>query len=331
MVKVEAMSEKGYSVGDIQEFFKHSVKNLGPIERMQNMYRIRPKRAVVGETSRLQQMKPNRMQVDYLRKRTNRDLILKMRQGGVTTLSCIQATDSGVWEDSFQSAIMAHILPNVKGFLRIIKAAFNAYKADWGSLHEVTPIIDNVNELGIKETGSNIRVCTDAKGLTLDFLHISEACFVEDDRISEAVEAVPLTGQVIMESTPNIAAGMFYDMWSLRLKGEYCPYKDHFYPWWWHYPEEQDLEFLRAEDNFNYTDKEEVLIKAHNLTQKHILWRRMKIAEAGSDEAEFLRKYPEDPSTCFLYGSHSVFSIDALAHMFRSEKSPAFTGFLKSN
>jgi hypothetical protein len=317
-------------MSELQDFFQETCKALGSEERLNNLYRIRPKRMVPGERSRMMFFRMNKMQQSYSRMQTNRDLILKMRQGGVTTYSCLYALDKALWEDGSHSAIMAHKRDSVKVFFRITKNAFNWFQKDWGQLYPVTSKTDNVNELAIKETGSELIVCTETKGLTLDFLHISEACFVGDDLISESLESVPLSGKVIMESTPDVAAGIYFDLWDQASKGEPCSFQACFFPWWFQYPEDEDIYTLRPVDPVNYSDKEALLAKVHELTPLHIAWRRIKVSECGGDEGEFMRKYPEDPSTCFLAGSSSVFSPETLMALSKQERKPAFYGDLLS-
>lgn len=313
---------------ELQKLFQERVGALSAKERMNNLYRIRPKRSKPGETSRFAWFRMNKMQSDYWEKQTNRDLILKMRQGGVTTLSCLKALDMAIWNKGTNTAIMAHVRESVKGFFDIVKDSFAQFQKDWGHLYPLTTRRDNRTELAITETGSNLKVCTETKGLTLDFLHISEACFVEDSRISESIESVPYSGQVVMESTPNIAAGMFYDMWVMGISGKECPYTNHFYPWWWHYPEEEDWDFFAPKDKLFFSEKEKLLVNVNNLKDQNIVWRRMKIAEAGGNEGEFERKYPEDPETCFLSGSSSVFDPEILNALYKNQRPPSFVGDL---
>ncbi len=319
-------NSEGATLEELQKYFADSCRAIGPYERLNNLYRIRPKTAT--NSRRLITFRMNAMQSDFYLSHTNRDLILKMRQGGVTTLSCIIALDKALWEAGTHSAIMAHVRDNVKKFFRITKTAFKEFQNDWGVWYPVHNTVDNVNELHIKETGSELIVCTESKGLTLDFLHISEAAFVDAERISESVESVPLSCWVILETTPDKASGMFYSLWDTALKDSSALYKSHFYPWWWQYPEEQDLPFLKPKPDFAYSDKELALVKQHNLTPEHIIWRRLKISESGGDEGEFLRKYIEDPLLCFLSGSQAVFPSEVLAALWSGERAPAFTGDL---
>jgi hypothetical protein len=330
--KVDKMSLGRYSKGEIQEFFIESVKNLGTAERMENLYRIRVKERLDDESvsTHIQQFNKNRMQCDIDSKQSNRDLILKMRQGGVTTYSGLVELDKTIWENEFQSAMMAHVQPRVKDILASIKNSYRWFCKDWGELYPTTTNNDNVSQLVIKETNSCLRVCTETKGLPLDRLHISEAAFVPDDRISESCESVPQGGQIIMETTPNIADGFFYDMAMLCINGKHCPYRFHFYPWWWQYPEEKHAHLFVPESDIAYSDKEQILIRQHELTPAQVVWRRMKIAECRGDEGEFCRLYPEDPITCFLSGSKSVFPVDVLSNLFKSCREPSFRGDLIS-
>lgn len=329
LTECERLDQSKAPKSKIREYFQTSVSQLSPFERINNLYRIRPKRPVVGQSSRLVFFSANTIQSTFWQSHTNRDLILKMRQGGVTTFSCLVALDLCLWSHGINAAIMAHVRDNVQKFFRITKTAFTQFQKDWGDLYPVHNAIDNVSELQIAETGSFLSVCTEAKGLTLDFLHISEAAFIDDARISESLEAVPLSGWVIMETTPDTASGYFYDLWDSGSQGNLASFKNHFFPWWFQYPEAEDYPKLKALPTFSYTDREEALIKQHNLTREHILWRRLKISEAGGDEGEFMRKYPEDPMTCFLSGSRSVFNADILTSLWKQERPPAFIGDLQ--
>jgi len=294
------------------------------------MYRIRPKRAVPGEKSRLVFFTPNKMQAEFWKNHTNRDLVLKMRQGGVTTFSCLIALDLCLWTPGVHTAIMAHVKELVKKYFRITTTAFKAFQEDWGMFYPVSKKVDNVNELQIKENNSSLTVCTECKGLTLDFLHIAEAAFVPDDRISESLEAVPLSGWAIMETTPDTATGLFYELWDIWERGDMCTFKGHFFEWWYQYPEPQDIPFLKTTKEFVYSDKEQILASSHDLSREHVIWRRLKIAESGGDEGEFSRKYPEDPRNCWLSGASSVFPAAVLAALWRNERPPAFVGRLES-
>jgi hypothetical protein len=328
--EIEKMSSNKEDILVIREHFRKEMLRLGPKERINNLYMIRPKRAIPGRRARYLAFRMNKMQEHYWDNRTNRDSILKMRQGGTTTLSCIIALDMCLFGLGTNAAIMAEVLPNVKKYFRITKNAFTQFQNDWGDLYPVTNTIDNAFELLIGETGSLLMVCTETKGLTLDFLHISEAAFVQEKRILESLESVPLSGHVIMESTPDGASGLFFKSWDSFLKRpDNSMFTGHFYPWWWQYPEVEDIDCLKRPKEVVYTDKEEDLINTFELDETHILFRRLKISESGDSEAEFLKKYPEDPVTCFLSGASSIFSADIVRSLWIHNSDPAFKGDLR--
>ena len=327
---IDQMASKGEPISVLREYFRSALIEIGPKERLNNLYKVRPKRAIPGERSRYVSFRMNDVQDHYWENRTNRDSVLKMRQIGLTTLSCIIGLDMCLFNDGTNACIMAHVLPNVKKYFRITKNAFIQFQKDWGELYPVTNTVDNVSELHIAETGSIMMVATETKGLTLDFLHIAEAAFVENSRIEESIESVPLSGHVVMESTPDGASGIFYEHWNSFLTNpESSLFTCHFYPWWWHYPETEDIPYLKRPKEFNPTDKESELINKYKLNPDHIIWRRNKISESGNNESEFLKKYPEDPITCFLSGSHSVFDADITRSLWINAKDASFKGDLR--
>jgi len=331
--QITVLVEQGTDDIEIQNFFKNSCRDLGPWERLNNLYKIRPKTPVAGERERLAFFQPNLMQQIFWENHTTRDLVLKMRQGGVTTFSCLIALDKALWEEGTYSAIMADTKDHVKEYFNITKRAFKTFKKDWGAFYKVTENVDNVNALRIEETNSSLLVCTDARGLSLDFLHIAEAAFIEDAKISDSIEAVPLIGWVILETTADGASGLFYDLWDQSSKDKDSLYKPHFFPWWVKYPEEEQLEIIRARvpKNISYSDKEKRLMEENNLNELHIVWRRLKLSESKQDEGEFNRKYPEDPMSCFLSGDSSIFPPYILVGLWKNEYIPAFIGDLIQN
>lgn len=118
---------------------------------------------------------------------------------------------------------------------------------------------DNTNELSFSN-GSRIQVGTSFRSGTLQFLHISEfgkICLKYPERVREivegAIEAVPQTGYVFIESTAEQGEGAFYDyaMEAYRQKDEKLTKQDyrlHFYPWW------KDMEYRTMEEVTITTD-----------------------------------------------------------------------------
>jgi hypothetical protein len=82
------------------------------------------------------------------------------------------------------------------------------------------------------------RVATSAdvnagRGLTIHNLHCSEVARwlrEPEEALASLRAAVPVDGDIILESTPNGAAGVFYEEWQRATE---TGYTRHFFPWWY--------------------------------------------------------------------------------------------------
>ncbi len=106
---------------------------------------------------------------------------------------------------------------------------------------------------------------------------------------------------IVYESTPNGAAGRFYEMCMAAMRGE-SKWAFHFYPWWW--DSEYCIPLEEGESLEPYNDEELALIAQHGLTPAQIKWRRDKLLSRGQ---LFYQEYPEDPITCFLLSGAARF------------------------
>ena len=68
---------------------------------MHNLYKI------VDDDAKIVVFKPRAEQDSFMRNRTNRDIILKARQLGFTTLACIDFLDDCLWTRNLIPEIMA--------------------------------------------------------------------------------------------------------------------------------------------------------------------------------------------------------------------------------
>lgn len=245
----------------------------------------------------------NRVQRHFAEHMTGRDLILKSRQIGFTTVIRAYCYKRSI-EQSLRSISLAHddkttqkmrrmekiyyeYMPPVLG---ITRTQDNAAITSYSNMSEVT-----LATAGSKEGG---------RGGTYNLFHGSEIAFWPNAAfiISGAMQGVPKDGEVVFESTPNGAQGLFYEEVQKAKTGE-SEYTLHFYPWWW--DDEYALP-LKGGECLIYTSVEKALVDKHGLTPEQIKWRRRKIAEPGMSDL-FAQEYPEDPETCFLTSGDSAF------------------------
>lgn len=144
--------------------------------------------------------------------------------------------------------------------------------------------------------------------------------------ILPAVPDPPL-GQVDLESTPNGAAGPFYDF-AMSAQWEGANLEDdyalHFYKWW---DEPKYAKPTTEEDwkTFTPTEEEQSLIQTHSLSIGQILWRRSKMREMSKTGTPFEQEYPEDLMGCFLLGGNSYFEVEVLKYLMGETKTPVKT------
>lgn len=312
--------------------FRDAMLKLGHEERIRNLYRVQDKL-----TKQAKFFVPNGPQEKYLKTKHVRNIILKCRQVGFTTLNCIRALDYAIWESNMRTGIMCHKLQVVKTiFNDITKFCYNWFLRDWGHLYKPVEKNDSSTALSFSHDGlgrpleSSILVLHDFRGKTIHFMHVSEAARIERDRLVGSLNGVPDNGEITLESTAAGRSGEFYRLWqSWRTKGPVAPYKGCFIPWYKYYPENlADWEMPKAEI---LTNRERELLSSYKnkITDSHLFWRRWCIeAKCGGDEELFENEYPTNDQDCFLTGDANVFSSTILKMQDRNTRDPIFTGHL---
>lgn len=324
MEEIMRMEKSGAMVETISSFFISEMKRLGWKERIKWLYKVRDK------NGKLVPFRPNQEQLEFIEHRKGRDIILKSRQVGYTTLACVYSADRAMWDD-WRCGIMAHRQDTVKKIFDIVKDINDAFKKDWGKLYPLEEDKNNVTRLtwtGIVK--GELTVAFDFQGYTLNFLHGSEAAFIDSSRLSNSFQAVPENGEICLESTPNGKGGFFYKCWQNHKKfGDNAPYKGFFIPWYKHYPE--NIERYNY-DTGKLSEKEQELINQYKLQNHHINWRREKIrGDFEGNEDNFDAQYPTDDESCFLSGASSVVPRGTLKYQETFIKPYSHIGIFKLN
>lgn len=255
----------------------------------------------------------NKAQAHFQAHRTGRDLILKARQLGFSTL--VQGEMFRKTVTSTQTTItLAHDAETTQKLRRMADRFYDNCK--FGDIQPIRkyanatlatyPEFDSTSTIataGNTETG---------RGDTYTMMHGSEVAFWKD---AEKIIAGAMQGgspEVVLESTPNGAQGFFYERCMEALSGD-SVWTLHFYPWWW------DVDYRLDGDAITPTDEEQRLIQLHGLDHAQIRWRRDKIRELRD---LFKQEYPEDPTTCFLTSGNSYFG--DLSNVFIAPMNPEY-------
>lgn len=251
----------------------------------------------------------NRMQRYFHTHKINRNIVLKHRQGGMSSSILGDMYTDGIVIPHTYCAVVSH---ETRATQRLLDRVHFFHD----SMEEPRPEVgaESRSEMTFPNTHSSIYIGTAGarafgRGDTIRKALLSELPFYEDpERILIAVEdAVPITGEITIEFTPNGEDNIGYERWVKAREGK-SPYKPFFFPWWWSadYAIPLDSPYALAEDRgeLSFTGEEIELIELHHLTESQIRWRRWKIAEKGG---LFWQEFPEDEMSCFITVGDPVF------------------------
>lgn len=193
----------------------------------------------------VQPFKPNQAQRRFIKRLWHRNLILKARQLGFTTLIAIMWLDHALFNGNQRCGMIAQDRETAESIFRD-KVVF-AYDHLPEEIRERFPLARaSTKELLFAHNNSSIRVATSVRGGTIHRLHVSEfgkICAKFPHKAEEVVtgsfQAVPQSGIIVVESTAEGTDGEFYKMCqraqalvagkTLLTRSQY---RFHFYAWW---------------------------------------------------------------------------------------------------
>lgn len=189
--------------------------------------------------------KPNAAQKKFVDRLWHRNIILKARQLGFTTLIAILWLDHALFNADQRCGIIAQD-KNASEVIFRDKVKF-AYENLPTEIRERFPLKrDSAAELLFEHNNSSIRVATSMRSGTIHRLHISEfgkICAKFPDKAVEvmtgSIPAVPASGILVIESTAEGREGDFFRLTQAAQKHFYSrkklsskDYRLHFYAWW---------------------------------------------------------------------------------------------------
>lgn len=199
-----------------------------------------------GEEEKVLPFIPNRAQRRLMSRLHTRNIILKARQLGFTTLVSIMWLDTALFSrDPMRCGIIAQDKEAAEIIFRD-KVKF-AYENLPPEIKAIMPLAkDSATELMFSHNNSSIRVATSMRSGTIDRLHVSEfgkICAKFPDKAKEvktgSIPAVPKSGIIIIESTAEGQEGEFYTMTQRAIRqaeAKTVPtvrdYRFHFFAWW---------------------------------------------------------------------------------------------------
>lgn len=245
-------------------------------------------------------MKFKKAQTHYLLNQTNRDIFLKARQLGITTLSVIDMLDDCVVIPNTVCGLIAHTREDVQKIFRIAKIAYENLPDNF----KPTVKYDNKNELYFADHNSLFYVAVKIRGGTVNKLHFSEAAHIKnfDDVYAASAESVPQDGVIRVETTAKGLGGPYFSMWNDSMGGgnDYAP---HFYGWNW------DDEYIRSAEGIEFEQDERNIQEQYSLTDEQLSWYRWKKSNL---KRLFQQEYPINPDEAFIASGGNRFNIELL-------------------
>ena len=251
----------------------------------------------------------NRAQREYSERCSQKNVVLKARQLGVTTYVAARFFVQTITRPGTVTVQVAHTEDSAQAIFAIVRRFWDHLPARLkrGALRTSR---SNVRQLGFVELDSEYRVETAdenaGRGMTIHHLHCSEVSrWPHGGRgtLASLRAVVVPNGEIVLESTPNGAVGVFYEEWQ---KAEETGHTRHFLPWWY---DESYQEEIKKEKVLPFTPEEEELVKLHDLTEEQIAWRRTAWKTLRGLAGQ---EYAEDPMSCFLASGECVFDLAAV-------------------
>jgi hypothetical protein len=297
-----------------------------PSWRLSNLYKI----IVKGESDDdvlVMQFVPNRAQRRLIKRLWHRNLILKARQLGFTTLIAVLWLDTALFSKSpIRCGIIAQDKEAAESIFRDkVKFAYNSLPE---SIREARPLAkDSANELLFSHNKASIRVATSMRSGTIHRLHVSEmgkigAKYPDKARevVTGSIPAVPLSGICVIESTAEGREGEFYKI-SQRAKAlsdagkKLGPndFRFHFFPWWEEPGYEVDPDLVAmTEKDARYFDEIESLIGRELSPRKRAWYVATRESGFSGDAEKMWQEYPSTPEESFQVSTEGCFYAEQL-------------------
>lgn len=279
--------------------------------------------------------KLRKAQRHYVRNRTRRDIILKSRRLGSSSILDGLIYARAAFTRNFSALDVCNDESNTIGrrtnYLLFQERMPAALRPELES--------DTRKIMSFLNVNSQIRIATAGQNIVGrgDQFHMVRGTEVSrwpkeyiDDNTAGISEAARY-GDICYESTPAGRNGFFYEICEgARLNDN--EYKLHFYPWWWDernsLPSGSLFAIEEVRDEFECRDDEWDLMQKHGLTYDQIRWRRSKRRETAMQRHSglmFKQEYPEDPIECFLALGDTAFSMDEVLWYLSQCEDPRWT------
>ena len=257
---------------------------------------------------------PNVVQQKLVDQLWHRNLVLKARQRGITTLVAILWLDTALFSPGpVYCGIIAHEREAAEEIFRT-KIVF-AYEHLPDELREKFPLEKKTaTELVFAHNHATIRVATSMRSGTIHRLHVSELGKIAakyplkaKEVLTGSIPAVPTSGVLVVESTAEGQDGAFYDLAQIaKATADSCrplsekDYRFHFFSWW--DADEYELDpalVVFTERDHEYFRRVEAIIGRPISMRKRAWYVATRRADFADEAPLMWQEYPSYPEEAF--------------------------------
>lgn len=162
--------------------------------------------------------------------KTDKAIILKSRQLGISTIMSLTAIHCMLFQDGYRVSIFANKQKSAVEIIDKIKLIYNGLPTWLKGKEELL----NNNKQEIKlPNGSMAKAFSsssdEGRGISANLIIVDEAAFVDDlqQLYTSIMPSISTGGKIVMLSTPAVSSGCFFDLWNdaLNNKNGFVPIK----------------------------------------------------------------------------------------------------------
>lgn len=245
---------------------------------------------------------------------SGRDVIPKGRQMGVSSYFLARYLIRCLSKRNTRAVIISHDVESTQRMLAKVHYYLDNIRGP-----EAVIKVSSKNALSFPKTNSVFYIGTAGarkfgRGDTITNLHCSEIAFWPDPKtlMTGLLQAVPMTGEVAVESTGQGVGNYYHRMCTRAAEGK-GRFRLHFLNWLDF--DEYNLKLTPEEeqkviDSLDEDLEEPELFHKRGLTAGQILFRRLKLEdEFDNDLRDFKQEYPITLDECFQSTGHSLFPV----------------------
>lgn len=238
--------------------------------------------------------------------RTGRDIVLKPRQIGFSTLELVRDFQFARTHEGTQTVIVVHT-GEAKAELFAAIHLMARSLADWGLLPE--PRENTKTGLRWDDIDSSIKVIeagkdettADDRGRsgTIHRLHCTEVAFYRapEAAMTALLEAAGSHAEVVIESTANGVGNWFHRSVMAARRNRFAGFAFHFFPWFEHPTYRVEPGTFPGEPEVQRERYWETRLRELGCDEGQVEWWRGQVEKHGLDKA--LREYPPTPDAAF--------------------------------